>query len=294
MEERIETLSLLVQIHNSVCSKLVYYAKGGAQVMCGRVKIAMFRNFCLIISLFLCCSSAFSVEKTRVKVGGYTFAPFVQKLPGEKTSGLTLDLIELMNRFQDAYQFEFVLIDSKHRYRTFEAGRFDLIFFENKAWGWTGYDLDSTKAYLTGGEVYIAKAKAGRGQEYFSDFSSKRMVGMEGYHYKFANFNSDPKYLKKHFNMQLVNVNSSSIRMILSGRGDVAVLTQSYLQAELKKYPHLRDELLVSDKMDQVYNHTILIRNKIQPDTERMNELLKDMNEAGVLPALWTRYGVNP
>jgi len=31
--------------------------------------------------------------------------------------------------------------------------------FDNLAWGWSGYNVDSSEVFLRGGEVYIAKAE---------------------------------------------------------------------------------------------------------------------------------------
>jgi ABC-type amino acid transport substrate-binding protein len=213
---------------------------------------------------------------------------------GTDVSGLTLEMINAINEFQQHYQLEFTLLKPRQRYRAFTARRFDMIFFENKAWEWQGYPVDSSEVFLTGGEVYIARAQPGRGQDYFDSLGDKRLVGILGYHYNFADFNSDPEYLKSKFDIQLIDNNAGTIRIILSGRGDIAVVTKSYLQHFLKNTSRVRSQLLVSERMDQEYRHTILMRRGIRPGVDEINRLLADMRHAGELDKLWARYGIAP
>ncbi|RAU21381.1 amino acid ABC transporter substrate-binding protein [Paramagnetospirillum kuznetsovii] len=229
-----------------------------------------------------------------VTVGGYEFGPFVDAEADGKTTGLTLALIDALNRYQDRFEFRFVLTSPSRRYKDFEDRKFDLIFFESPDWGWTAKKIpvDVSEVFLDGGELYIAKAAAGRGQEYFTDLAGKRMVGILGYHYGFAGFESDPALLASRYRMTLVNDNAASIEMILKDRGDVAVVTDAYLKRYLKSHPGTDSRLLVSDRFDQRYAHRALVRPGAALTVADMDRLFASMAKDQTLTKLWRGYGI--
>lgn len=235
-----------------------------------------------------------AVAAQMVRVGGYDFPPFVETDAGGKHFGLTLDLIAALNAAQSRYEFTFVPVSARRRYGDLQEGRFDAMFFESPEWGWAGktYPVEFSNVFLRGGEIFIAQAQPGRGQDFFADIKSKRIIGILGYHYGFANFEADPEILAKSFNIKLVNSNRSSIEMVLAGRTDVAVVTDSYLWSYLKQNAGAAERLLVSDRYDQIYNHRILVRRDGPIDTAAVNALLADLDKAGTLAKLWTNAGV--
>jgi polar amino acid transport system substrate-binding protein len=219
----------------------------------------MLRVLVLAMTLML---SGPALAREVVRVGGYKFAPFVEMASADKPAGLTLDMIKALNQFQNRFDFQFVLTSPARRYKDFEDGKFDLMFFESPDWGWRERKapVDASEVFLDGGEVYVAQARPGRGQGYFDDLATRRMVGILGYHYGFAGFEADPAALAKRFRVALVNDNAASIEMVLKDRGDVAVVTDSYLKRYLRAHPDLEARLLVSDRYDQRYAHRVLLR----------------------------------
>jgi len=151
--------------------------------------------YALILS---CLLSAGTAAAEVVKVGIYDFPPYV--FISDKPSGIAVQMIAEMNRFQKDYEFVAMPTTSKRRYRDFENSKFDMIIFENKDWGWQGYPVDVSDVFVTGAEVYVTQAKPGRGQGYFADFKNKAMIMVLGYHYRFADFRTDQDYLQRHFN----------------------------------------------------------------------------------------------
>lgn len=246
----------------------------------------------LIATLLLLVTGLAQADPQLVRVGGYQFAPFVEIAPNGQATGLTLDLIAALNDFQDDYEFVFVPSKPTQRYKEFEANRFDMVMFESKQWGWEDLPVDNTAPYLSGGERYIARAEPGRDQSYFNNLADKRLAGIKGYHYRFANFNADPDYLHRHFTINLIDSNAGSIRMVLSGRADVAVVTQSFLFRQLQRNPKLKQQLLISDEFDQHYQHTVLVRQGTKPTAQEVEQLLNDMRAQGALTKLWSRYGL--
>lgn len=232
-----------------------------------------------------------------VNVGGYTFPPFlvVPDDPFDKPHGMAMDIIDVLNAHQTKYNFQFIATTPKGRYRSFKRNSFDVIFFESKKWGWQEYPVDQSESFLSGGEVYIAYKKEGRDQSFFDNLKNKKMMAILGYHYGFANFNSDEIYLRENFDIYLTSSHENSIRGLFSRNGiaDVAVVTKSYLDQYLSRYPKYRDKLLISDRVDQVYEHTVLVRQGHELTVDEINRYLKELSDNGSLQKIWSKYGVS-
>ncbi len=236
-----------------------------------------------------CCSQAWAGQT--VLVGGYEFPPYVE-MERNASQGLTLDLITAMNAFQREFHFEFALTSPPRRYDDFEKRKFDAMFFEDIGWGWQERDVEASRVFLQDGEVFITKASPEKTQAYFDDLAGKSIAGCIGYHYAFADFNADPKFLEQHFKMQLSGNHEGNIQKVLIGRADIAIVTQSYLLRYLKEHPDVKDQILISTTLDQEYHHTILIRKGGVLTVEKINQLLTDMEQQGMLSQLWKRYGL--
>lgn len=246
-------------------------------------------KYLTILLLFFVTASSAEV----VKVGVYHFPPFVFAQGEEPATGLSLSLLDAMNLFQKNYHFEPVLTTPNRRYGDFDKHRFDMLIFESKAWGWQHHPVASSQTFLTGAEVYVALNKDKRGQDYFNDFKHKALVGILGYHYGFAQFNADANHLKQHFNIQLTDSHEKNIRLILNRRGDIAAVPRAYLLYYFSQYPQNRDKLMVSQIKDQVYRHTVLLReDRVGINIKDINELLLRLKAKGVLDKLWRNYGI--
>ena len=247
----------------------------------------MVRVFATVLALLLCVASKAGATEP-VNVGVYPFLPFV-----DKTGGLTADLVQTINAFQTDYKFQLVNTSANRRYRDMADGSFSVMFFENIKWGWDSKLVDASKVFLQGdGEVYVARAQPGRGQEYFSTLSDKQILAVVGYHYGFANFDSDPTQLAQKFNITFSADNQVSLRNLLAERGDVAVITKSYLKRYLQQEPGASAQLLVSERFDQTYAHTVLVKKGSKPSAQDIEALLDKMEAAGALKKLWQRYGL--
>ncbi|MCP4021055.1 MAG: transporter substrate-binding domain-containing protein [Desulfobacteraceae bacterium] len=250
----------------------------------------LFLGISFILCAFLLNTSTVTAADT-IRVGGYLFPPFVEVNKG-KYSGITIDLIDELNKFQEDYTFVFVNTSPKRRYTDSGKGKFDIMMFEDKNWGWKDKPVDSSDIFLKGGEVYITKADPSKDQSYFDNLKDKSFAVILGYHYGFADFNADDKYLKDNFDIQLGMIHDSNIKKVLVGRCDVSVVTISYLKKFLKENPDKAGQLLLSDKLDQEYNHTILVKKDTAIDVLTINKLLSQMKEKGVLNRVWEKYGI--
>ncbi len=228
-----------------------------------------------------------------VKIGMYPFAPFVEEPENsdeEGITGMSIDLMQALNRIQRTYTFEAVVIPPKRRYQSYRDGHYDVILYESKAWGWAGINIDESNVFQVGSEVYVALNKPDRTQAYFEQLDGKRMIGITGFHYGFADFNADEEYLAEAFNMVLTQNNTRSLNLLLKDRGDIIVITNASLQYFLLKRPELKTQLLISNKIDQKYQHTVMVRPNISPSIKEINSYLDLLTSTGELAKIRARY----
>ncbi|ALJ35569.1 ABC transporter [Azospirillum brasilense] len=225
-----------------------------------------------------------------VKVGGYEFPPYVTESGG----GVTQALLDLLNAEQSDFRFELVRTSPQRRYEDMERGRFDMIAFESLAWGWKGRPVEASRVFLRDAEVFVAKAGPGMDQGYFDRLDDKTILGRLGYHYAFAGMTADPEVLEKRFNTRLTVTHEGNVRSVAAGRAALAIVTRSFLAQFLKANPDMAPHLLVSDRTDQIYEHTILVRRDGPVGIGWVNGTLDRLERSGVLPALWVRQGIAP
>lgn len=250
-------------------------------------------SWCIRILLLWSLAAGVAAQPTPVRVGGYVFPPFVEVSSEGVWSGVTIDLIEQLNAMQSEYRFEFVPTAAARRYRELENGQFAMLFFENPAWGWQGHDVESIEGIVLGRELFIAHAERGRGQEYFDHREGRRIALFSGYHYAFTGFISDPTQLRDVHNAVLTFSQESNVQMVLRGRVDMAVVTESFLEAYLSRHPYYRSRLLIAEEPDQYYQHFLLMRRGAAPTVEEMKSYIDRIREAGVLAQLLERNGIN-
>lgn len=245
-----------------------------------------------ITSLFLILFAIQASAKIEVKVRGYAFSPFVNFKEDGTPYGATIDLIEELNRIQNKYFFKFYKTSSKRRYNHFKSNELDLIFFEDKNWGWDKYKVDSTKVFAKGGEVFIAKREQGRNQKYFEDLNNKRLIGVLGFHYAFANFEANENILRRKYSMLLTSSPEYIIDLILKDRGEVGVITESLLRKKIKENKGLESILIISNKYDQTYNHTALVREGAPISRDELNGLLISLEKSGKMKKVLSQFGI--
>ena len=239
------------------------------------------------LMLSLACVAQAAVE---VRVGAYHFPPYVIKPDSERAGGLLPELLHALNQQQSEYRFTLVATSTMRRYRDLQSGRFDVMLFESPAWGWQGIAHTALNLQIEDAELYVARMQAGRDEHYFDDLKGKRMALYSGYHYGFAGFNADKQFLADQFNAVLTYSHDSNLIMLLRGRADVAVVTRSYLQAYQQHYPEQSRALLISQRVDQVYQHQALFRPQSAIAPPVFAELLKQLHRSQQLDKLLSRY----
>lgn len=229
---------------------------------------------------------------TVIKVGAAHFPPYSIHPESGSDAGLLPRLVEDLNKVQSDYTFVLVPTSIPRRFRDFADGRVDMAIFENPAWGWEKIPHVSVDMGLEDAEVFVGKREDQRGQDYFADLSGKRLALFNGYHYAFADFNADPQYLATHYNASLTYSHDSNLMMVLRDRTDIALVTRSYLYDYLNRHPDAAPQLMVSDRIDQLYHHYALIRPRAPISGEQFNEYLLRLRANGDLLKVFAPYRI--
>lgn len=227
-----------------------------------------------------------------VTVAAVHFPPYSIKPEQQVDSGLLGALVAALNRAQGDYRFVLRATSLNRRFDDFRQARIDMALFENPAWDWSGIEFASTEMGLEDAEVLVARREVGRDQHYFDRLQGRRLALFNGYHYGFAGFNSDPKWLEQHFNAVLTYSHESNLGLVLRGRADIAPITRSWLGARLHEQPKLAEQLLVSEHEDQRYKHFALIRPQAPISAQAFADLLDELRENGELQRIFVPYGI--
>jgi len=246
------------------------------------------------LALLCCLGLALAARaQTVVRVGGYEFAPYVEAA-AEAPTGVTLDLIALLNRRQSQWRFEFVPTTPMGRYADFAARRFDVLLFEDPAWGWGARDfaVEASQVFGEDAEIFIAQTGPLRDEAWFASLRGRRIAGVRGYHYAFADYIADEEELNRRFSVALYNDSAAVMEAVVRGWTDVGVVARSYARRHMAERPDIQRRLLLSQKADQVYRHRVLARRGSQPGAAGVHALIQGAAAAGELTPLYRRYGL--
>ncbi len=227
-----------------------------------------------------------------VRVGAAHFPPYTIRPENGADTGLLPELVEALNHSQSDYRFELVPTSIPRRFGDFKEGRTDMAIFENPDWGWKDIPHTTVDMGLEDAEIFVAQKEPGRQQNYFADLKGKRLALYSGYHYEFANFNADPKYLAETYNATLTYSHDSNLLMVLRGRADIALVTRSYLFDYLLRNEKVRDELLVSQRIDQIYHHYAILSPKAPITGEAFGKLLQGLRDNGQMLKIFDPYKI--
>lgn len=227
-----------------------------------------------------------------VHVGGAFFPPYVAKAEQSQHAGLLPQLLDALNRAQRDFRFIVRPTSIPRRFQDFEQGRIDMSMFENPAWGWQGIAHNVVDMGLEDAEVFVARVEPQRGQEYFKRLRGKRLALFNGYHYGFADFNAEPQFLAKNFNATLSYSHDSNLLMVLHGRADIALATRSYVSDFLEYHRQYAGQLLISQRVDQRYQHRVLLRPAAPISAAQLGRLFEQLRRDGQLATIFEPYRI--
>jgi len=230
--------------------------------------------------------------KLNVNVGLGVRPPFLLDRASEHFQGAGPEILQALNQVQQQFNFIPVEIPSKRKVQAIIDGKLDIIMWDNKKWGWGEHSIAVSSPLVYSKDIYFTLKKAKRTQKFFSDFSDKKIAMVIGYHYKMNDFITDIELLSKRFDVTMVRNEEASIRMVIAGRVDMAVVSETALNWYLIRFPQYQDKVLVSKRYDTQYGRHFLLPNNYPVTTNEMNEILQKANKQGLLSPIYKRYGL--
>lgn len=246
----------------------------------------------ILLAVVWLAAPARAADAIEVKVGAAHFPPYTVRPEQGADTGLLPQLVDALNRVQQQYRFVLVPTSIQRRFGDFQQGRTDMAIFENPQWGWQQIAHQTVDMGLEDAEVFVARQANGRDQHYFDDLRGKRLALFNGYHYAFAGFNPDPDYLRKTYNATLTYSHDSNLLMVQAGRADIALVTRSYLSDFLARNPASREQLVSSQRIDQVYHHYALLRPGAPIGEQSFATLLRGLRDSGELARIFEPYRI--
>jgi ABC-type amino acid transport substrate-binding protein len=234
-------------------------------------------------------------NETEITVGVYHFPPVASVDNNGESTGLLGDLLQELEQAHPTVSFRVFHTSPKRRYLDFDAGLYDVIFFESPDWGWTEKEVDISRPILADEELYVALKKPGRDSSFFDDLHSRSIVAISGYHYGFTGFETDNSVLEEKFDIEFSDSHSRNINLIKADRpsvAEVAIVSYSYLQRHLARHPEDWDKLLISNKPDQRYQLSIIVRKGGAASADEMLRLLAPLVENGRYRQLVEKWGL--
>lgn len=253
----------------------------------------MKRSFFLLITCFLASVSFVkdASAQTPVYVAAYDYPPYFST--GLETD-VTRELIQILNDYQDTYDFQLQVIPPNARYQALSKdGCCDVIFFESEEWGWKGKAVDATIPIIRGRERFIAKRIPGRTQAFFSSLHDKTVGAVKGYHYNFDGNERTADELGSSYRAYLSHSALTNLRMLMGGRIDIMPINDELLSALQNAGDQYEKDLLVSDQIFDDYMLSMIVGHNKRLTRETMQQLVRELARQGHIDKLLQRFNLS-
>ena len=213
----------------------------------------------------------------------------------QKKQGFAPEFINILNDAQEEFNFILISLPVKRLTLSVEKNNFDVLFLMAMQWlpKTTQKNIEKTEFYtITKNELYTLKENASE-QTYFDNLDKLTKVGVLGYSYQFAGFNTNAEYLREEHQVSLTIDEFNVVKMLLLRRAEVGVLNSIAYQYFKKQNILNMDLLFKSDVPDAVYETHFLINsqsNKIS--SHKMDEILNLPTTQMQLQKLLDKYGI--
>lgn len=253
------------------------------------------RPLALVIAALLLGGTTAAQAKTVITVGAYHFPPVAEVSEDQQPQGLLADLIQGLEAAHDDIDIQIFHTSPKRRHLDFDAGLYDVMFFESPNWGWTNRDITFSRPILTDEDFYIALRKPGRDLDFFDDIRNRQLIAISGYHYGFAGLENNTKTLQNNFKIEFSDSHSRNLKLIKADRpsvAEVAIISRAYLQRHLSEQPEDWRQLLISDRLDQRYELRIIARKHGPVSANDMMQRLAPLVADGSYRMMVEKWGL--
>lgn len=249
----------------------------------------------ILSAAIMLATAPVNANETEITVGVYHFPPIAGVDNSGEATGLLGDLLQELEQAHPTVSFRVFHTSPKRRYLDFDAGLYDVIFFESPNWDWTDKEVDISRPILADEELYVALKKPGRDSSFFNDLQNRSIVAISGYHYGFTGYKTDNSVLEQKFDIEFSDSHTRNIKLIKADRpsvAEVAIVSHSYLQRHLARHPEDWDKLLISSEPDQRYELSIITRKGGAASADKMLRLLAPLVDNGRYRQLVESWGL--
>ncbi|WGL60781.1 hypothetical protein QEJ31_04105 [Pigmentibacter sp. JX0631] len=141
-------------------------------------------------------------------------------------------------------------------------------------------------------EIYIAKNRKDINQTYFDNLKNKILVIIRGFHYGFAQFNSDEEYLLKNFKIEFTLSYDAILKMLDLERGDIGVVPYTYITYYSKFMPTMQNNYFLSNITDSNDVLSIISKEKNKIKNQELIKLFDQLKAKGILKKIFQKYGI--
>jgi len=230
-------------------------------------------------------------EPVPVKVGAYEYG-VVYFYENGRPRGMVPHLIKLLNDVQNEYVFELAETSSRRRYQAVSNGEVDLILLENSQWEWQEFDVRFSEPIVQEKDLYLTLSGRDDIQSLLSNVTNHPILCVLGFHYGFADFKSDPAYLRQNFDVLLRYNEKEVLEGLLAGKAPIGIVSAGFLAAQFVEYPALRDSLVIADQPDAIHDLVSVLSASSSITLERFNELIAQLHGIGEVERLWQQLHI--
>lgn len=247
-----------------------------------------------VLAVFLFSGTAVplrAAEPVPVKVGAYDYG-VVYFFEDGKPKGIVPTLIKMLNELQDDYQFQLAETSSRRRYRAVMAGDVDLLLLESSTWEWKKHDVQFSDPIVRERDLYLTLSDHPDSKTLLADVTHYPMLCVLGFHYAFADNNSDPEYLRQNFDVLLRYNEKEVLSGLLAQEAPIGIVSAGFLARQIVGDPGLRDLIVIGKQPDAEYDLVSVISNKSVISRDQFNQLLEQVMASGEVERLWQQLHI--
>lgn len=206
---------------------------------------------------------------------------------------LIVDIVNALNNIQDKYSFNLSLLAANRNRELLNSGQLDILAMVNINWGYNKEVVDKSIDIIYVEDKYITLKSISQSQDYFNKIGKERTVVVNGFDYKFLNYEKDRKILEEKYNTTIVKDEISVIHMVLSNRGKIGVCSTTTLEYFKLIDPVNFNRLSISQSSDSRFFRHFVIHNHSPINVRDFNDLIFKLKSQGTLDKILKKYGLD-
>ncbi|GAB3093426.1 amino acid ABC transporter substrate-binding protein [Aestuariicella hydrocarbonica] len=227
-----------------------------------------------------------SAGRQLIRVGTSERSPlYIHDSPDDVSAGI----LRAMNEVQQEYRFALYNIPVKRRGVSVREGLVDIVMWDNPAWDWP-MPMGVSLPLLRAKDIVIARRGEGVAEHYFDSLTNKSVAMVNGYTYSFPGaLNARQQDL----NFVMVNTEESTIKMLMAGRVDIALTSDTALNWFIKQNPAVEEQIVISTDKVLDFERLFLIPPASPISVDEINNIVLAADKQGLLSPVYERFGLD-